>query len=125
MKKRNERSSGIKQGKPVKEYYTNREGGELYETEADATKTLLNERGRTHGDFTDHARYTQQIKDVIRRAGEERIERRQSRLTSVQEEALDMIAHKIGRILAGNPNFKDHWDDIEGYARLASERVID
>ena len=34
-----------------------------------------------------------------------------------------MIAHKIGRILAGNPDFKDHWDDIAGYAVLISQRV--
>jgi hypothetical protein len=38
-------------------------------------------------------------------------------------EALDMIAHKIGRILAGNPMYKDHWDDIAGYATLVSKFV--
>jgi hypothetical protein len=36
-------------------------------------------------------------------------------------ESLEMIAHKIGRILAGNENFHDHWDDIAGYAKLGSE----
>ena len=29
-----------------------------------------------------------------------------------------MIAHKIGRILAGDPSFQDHWADIAGYATL-------
>jgi hypothetical protein len=45
-------------------------------------------------------------------------------------EALEMIAMKIARILSGNSNFADHWEDIEGYARLVSnelqrERVAD
>jgi hypothetical protein len=24
--------------------------------------------------------------------------------------------------LAGDPNFKDHWDDIAGYAKIAGDR---
>lgn len=39
-------------------------------------------------------------------------------LTASQQEALDMIAVKISRILSGNPNEPDHWDDIAGYALL-------
>jgi hypothetical protein len=38
-------------------------------------------------------------------------------------EALEMIAMKIARILSGNPNFSDHWEDIEGYARLVSNEL--
>ena len=38
-----------------------------------------------------------------------------------QIEALDMIALKLSRILSGQANFRDHWDDIAGYAKLASE----
>ena len=38
-------------------------------------------------------------------------------------ESLDMIASKLAQILAGNPNEADHWLDIEGYARLARERI--
>ncbi len=34
-----------------------------------------------------------------------------------------MIAHKIGRIVSGNPNVQDHWDDIAGYAKLASNEI--
>ena len=40
-----------------------------------------------------------------------------------QREGLEMIAHKVGRILAGNPSFPDHWFDIEGYARITRERL--
>lgn len=81
------------------------------------TQELLAERGKTHGDFGDHARVTQELKLVMF------AERNYKNLSEVQKEALEMIQHKVGRILAGNPDHKDHWDDIAGYARLVSERL--
>lgn len=44
-------------------------------------------------------------------------------LSSDQQEALEMIAHKIARILNGNPNKIDSWEDIAGYAILVAERL--
>jgi hypothetical protein len=38
-------------------------------------------------------------------------------------ETLSMIAHKIGRIIAGNPEEPDHWRDIAGYAQLVANRL--
>lgn len=84
---------------------------------ADSTDALLSERGRTHGDFGDHAQITQDIKRIIYTTP------KFHSLDDAQREALDMIAHKIGRILAGDPNFKDHWDDCAGYARLVADRL--
>jgi len=83
------------------------------------TEQLLAERGQTHGDFSTHARVTQAIKNVL--FGDDGVDL--SKFTEVHMEAIDMIAHKLGRIAAGNPNFKDHWDDIAGYARLVSQRL--
>lgn len=83
----------------------------------DATDALLDERGKTHGDFAEHAAVTRAIKDAVCSLGNA------DKLSDVQAEALDMIAHKIGRIMAGDPNHKDHWDDIAGYARLVSQRL--
>lgn len=40
-----------------------------------------------------------------------------------QAQSLDAIADKIGRILAGNPDFKDHWHDIQGYAALVHREL--
>lgn len=77
----------------------------------------LTEKKRTHGDFTDHARITQSLKNVMR------VEHGFERLSNTQVEALEMIFHKIGRILAGDPNVHDHWDDIAGYAKITSERI--
>jgi hypothetical protein len=77
---------------------------------------LLDERGRTHGDFRLHAEITQDLKSVI-------YGRIASTPTPTQREALEMILHKIGRIAAGDPNFVDHWDDIAGYAKLVANEL--
>ena len=83
------------------------------------TDQLLEQRGKTHGDFAVHARVTQKIKDAI--YGDE--DANSHLLSPIQRESVDMIAHKLGRIAAGDPNHKDHWDDIAGYARLVSQRL--
>lgn len=80
---------------------------------------ILADRQKTHGDFVTHAQCTQDLKEVFSRYCREP----RKRLTASQREALSMIAHKIGRILAGNPDHKDHWDDIAGYATLISKEL--
>ncbi|MCO5157554.1 MAG: hypothetical protein M9945_12540 [Aquamicrobium sp.] len=78
---------------------------------------LLAERKSTHGEYRDHAAYTQAIKSLCRSSDN------WSSLQDHQKETLEMIAHKIGRILAGDPNFDDHWRDISGYAKLTADRL--
>ena len=86
-----------------------------YATQSPAhINTLLADRATTHGDFTDHARITQDIKSIMTSS------KNWQKLRSTQRESLEMIAHKIGRILAGDPAHKDHWDDIAGYAELVA-----
>lgn len=79
------------------------------------TNEILEERGHTHGDFYVNAEISQDFKDIIIQCDDE--------LTPVMKEALDMIVHKISRILAGNPFHQDHWDDIAGYAQLVSNSL--
>lgn len=78
---------------------------------------VLAERGKVHGDYEDHALYTQRIKGIIRQSDNYKD------MSPHQRETLEMIAHKIGRILAGDPNHKDHWIDIAGYAKLTADRL--
>lgn len=85
------------------------------------TEGLIETRGQTHGDFSNTARYIQQLKTVALGAYYERSKRGQPPLTSQQKESLEMILHKCGRILSGDANFADHWDDIAGYAKLANK----
>lgn len=84
--------------------------------------TLLIDRGKTHGRFHDHARVTQSLKMVLRKEIALRNERKQIKITPEQQEALEMILHKIGRIIAGDADFEDHWEDIAGYATLCTTK---
>lgn len=79
--------------------------------------TILKERAKSHGEYTDHARVTQELKCILHK------EKNWRGLTDTQKETLEIIAHKIARILVGNPNHKDHWDDIAGYAVLTADRI--
>ena len=83
----------------------------------DPTDTLLSERAKTHGRFEDNARISQNIKDIFHG------ERAYHSMTNVQKEALDCIALKLCRILSGQGGYADHWDDIAGYAQLASKAI--
>lgn len=79
----------------------------------------LQERGKHYGDFLGHAQITQQLKEVIILA----LKARGKHLADDQQEALDMIAHKIGRIVNGDPEYADSWHDIAGYAQLVADRL--
>lgn len=82
-----------------------------------SVQDTLNERGSRYGDFTDNATISQALKDVLNQA-----DGFHTRCSDVQREALEMIAQKIARILNGDPNYRDNWHDIQGYAKLAEER---
>ena len=79
----------------------------------------LAERGSRYGVFMGHAHVTQDIKNAIRL----HLVARDKKLSDDQQEALDMIAHKIGRIVNGDPNYVDSWHDIAGYAQLVADRL--
>ena len=89
------------------------------ETRKEGVAALLEERGARYGEFADHARVSMQLKDVL---GSRLVEREIS-LTYDQVEALHMICHKLGRIVNGDPDYIDSWDDIAGYATLVADRL--
>lgn len=78
----------------------------------DETEALIAERGSRYGKFKDGADIMQSLKDTMRDVDG------WNNLTASQKEALDMIQHKIGRILNGDPTYDDSWKDIAGYATL-------
>lgn len=78
----------------------------------------LTERGKRYGKFTGHAKVTQELKRVLWNALADK-----PQLADDQQEALDMICHKLGRIVNGDPNYADSWVDIAGYAKLVSDRL--
>lgn len=84
----------------------------------EAVQDTLNLRQQQHGDFIDNGSKMQELKNVCRNSVN------WNELTTYQQEAIDMICHKLGRILCGNPNYSDHWHDIAGYATLVENILV-
>ena len=80
---------------------------------------VLDSRAKDYGKFIEGAEIMQMLKRVVHNY----IEQRGTPLAFDQREAIDMIIHKLGRIINGNPDKVDHWVDIAGYAILVSERL--
>ena len=78
---------------------------------------ILEERGSRYGSFETHAAITQSLKIVMLQTPQWR------NLNASQKESLEMVAHKIGRILNGDPNYLDSWVDIVGYTQLVVEQL--
>ena len=81
--------------------------------------TTLTERGKRYGTFKDHAEISQSLKAELRIA----LATRGADLSPDQQEALEMICHKLARIVNGDPDYADSWHDIAGYAQLVADRL--
>ena len=89
--------------------------GDIELTNIDKT---LAERGNRYGDFKEHARITQNIKKAMVDSPN------WESLSDDKRETLDMIAHKVGRILNGDPEYADSWHDIIGYTKLVENTLV-
>jgi hypothetical protein len=100
---------------------TTSDGGMIaaVEQRSTPTETILAERGTRYGPFTGQAEISQQLKGVVRSFEASR----GCDLDPDQREALEMICHKMARILNGDPNYHDSWADIAGYAKLVADRL--
>lgn len=77
----------------------------------------LEERGNRYGSFYDHASIAQNLQDVMRRC------EGWDMLAPDQKQALTVISDKIARMLNGDPNYRDNFHDIAGYAKLVDDRM--
>lgn len=73
---------------------------------------VLAARGNRYGAFDRHAQITQDLKLIMHQSPKWRY------LTASQKEAMEMIAHKMGRMLNGDVTYQDNVVDIIGYATL-------
>ena len=80
-------------------------------------ESILEEREATYGAFEKHANISQKLKEILHQTPN------WYRLKSDQQEALEMVMHKVARILNGDPDYEDSWDDIGGYTQLVSQRL--
>jgi hypothetical protein len=80
--------------------------------------TTLAERGSRYGEYDQHAQITQDLKKVMHNT------MNWTTLQPHQKETLEMVAHKIGRILNGDPMYHDSWWDIVGYTKLTADYLL-
>lgn len=81
-------------------------------------KALTKVRGPVHGNFAEGATITQGVLALFQGGSS------WGRMSAAKKEALHMIVHKMHRIVTGNPDHKDHWDDIGGYGQLGADDCV-
>jgi nucleoid-associated protein YejK len=75
---------------------------------------ILKERGESYGSFIRHSQVAQALKEVAK------YDTNWLDLPQIQKEALEMIFHKVARILNGDYTLIDNYADIAGYATLVA-----
>lgn len=76
---------------------------------------MLEGRATRYGTFEGHARISQALKRAMQDSPN------WSKLTDVQKEGLEMVQHKIARMLNGDPSYLDNIVDIVGYSTLVKD----
>ena len=92
---------------------------EIAEAQTTSVDAVLDDRAKDYGKFIEGAEIMQMLKRLVHNY----VEQRGTQLAFDQREAIDMIIHKLGRIINGNPDKVDHWTDIAGYAKLVADRL--
>jgi hypothetical protein len=78
----------------------------------------LTERGKRYGEFKEHAEISQNLKRTMWATP------RWVDLPDDIKEALEMIQHKIARVLNGDPEYDDNYRDVAGYSQLVLDRIL-
>lgn len=82
----------------------------------DIDETLA-QRGSSYGDFREQGRITQNLKRAMQDSPN------WWKLPAYMREGLDMVQHKVSRILNGNPFYDDNFHDMIGYTKLMQDRA--
>lgn len=80
-------------------------------------ESTLKERGDRYGSFQHHAEIAQDLQQRMHQ------EVGWLKLAPDQRQALTVIMDKVARMLNGDPNYRDNWHDIVGYAKLVDDRM--
>jgi len=78
---------------------------------------ILEDREPKYGDYQANAHLIQQLKRQVRGMTG------WGKMTPDKQQSIDMIFTKIGRIITGDSDLKDSWDDIIGYAELIVTKI--
>lgn len=83
----------------------------------ETVEKMLKGREEKYGSFEEHATIAQELKCAMQTS------RKWESLSDDKKEALEMIQHKVARILNGDPEYDDNWRDIAGYATLVENTL--
>lgn len=86
-------------------------------------EAILAERQGQYGTFADVAAISQDIQSSLGLAAVRSGAR--GKMEADQPEAIQVICSKLSRIVNGDPNHIDSWDDIGGYSKLVADRLRD
>jgi len=83
------------------------------------TDELLADREKRYGPYKTHSTISQNMKLTMQVVDPEKWDM----MPDSHKESLEMIVHKIARIINGDPNYRDNWVDIAGYATLITQEI--
>ena len=83
------------------------------------------ERGKRYGNYADHAALSPAIQNILYSALAPNPNVDLDPLDDDIKETLEMMAHKLGRLVNGFTYFADSYIDIAGYAKLVGDRLND
>ena len=91
---------------------------------SDIVSEITAKRGSVYGSFLHNALVAQAIKAALRNIPDPDNEGlRWENLPLDVREGLDLIALKMSRIVTGDAQYLDNWDDIGGYAKIVADRI--
>ena len=79
-------------------------------------EATLAERGKSYGEFRDGAKIAMDMFAIVTAAPS------YAAMTADKQYAAFMVCAKLARLLNGDPEHRDSWLDIAGYAQLAHDR---
>ena len=80
-------------------------------------QTTLEDRGKSYGEYTDGTAIAMDLYQRAQRTPG------YANMVPGQRYAIFMFCAKMARLLNGDPNHKDSWLDIAGYATLVHDRI--
>lgn len=84
-----------------------------------SVEATLADRGVSYGEYSDGAAIAMDLYQRAQRTPG------YANMTPAQRYAIFMFCAKMARLLNGDPNHKDSWHDIAGYATLAHDRCVE
>lgn len=101
---------------PNEEYWKRERGDGATPLGPDPITALILTRARTHGDFTEGSKFAETFITIFEDHPTWAL------LPAFARQSIRMQASKYGRIMAGDWDFADHWNDVSGYSKLVADR---